>query len=91
MMDDPGMRFSYSGFSQNGKIVQTEDGVTSLQMKIRCAVSVYIEGVKMRVTCRCSKAAAKEKKTCSHSQSRKKRQRRAIAALQEVSQVPDAL
>ncbi|MDO5391314.1 MAG: acetate--CoA ligase family protein [Eubacteriales bacterium] len=47
MMDDPGMRFSYSISAGNGKIVQMEDYMDFLvDDEDTKVVSVYIEGVK---------------------------------------------
>ena len=47
MMDDPGMRFSYSISAGNGKIVQMEDYMDFLvEDEDTKVVSVYIEGVK---------------------------------------------
>ena len=92
MMDDPGMRFSYSISAGNGKIVQMEDYMDFLvEDEDTKVVSVYIEGVKNAAKfADVTEKSSCEKETCSHSQSRKKCQRRSNRRLpiQEVSQVP---
>ena len=64
MMDDPGMRFSYSISAGNGKIVQMEDYMDFLvEDEDTKVVSVYIEGVKnaAKFADVLKKAAAKKK------------------------------
>lgn len=77
MMDDPGMRFSYSISAGNGKIVQMEDYMDFLvEDEDTKVVSVYIEGVKNAAKFADVLKKQLRKETCSHSQSRKKCQRR---------------